>query len=1133
VIRRPDIQLDTPDAAQIVQEVLRRRLGYVPEWQPSEQSADAALVWVFAHYLQTVLQRLQQTPDKNKLAFLDLLGLSLVPAAAARAPIVFQLAADIPDSLAPANTQVAAPPPPGSNAQIVFETEHAVGLAAAQLQEVVSLWPGRDQYLDHTAAFLAGEPFQLFRKPLLHNTPHHLYIAHNTLLALSGSAQVEVEMELTRPGSEPLRLLWHYWDGKVWRGFKSARPACSEKEAEYADSTAGLTRSGRFVLEADCAESTKTMVNGSEAFWIRAQLDEPLLPDPATALPLIDNLRLSTLIKVPLQARLVAEIHSNTVFAQDAISSRLHGTITNEAGQALNNIRVKITSPDDANFVQKVVNASNGAYDSGSIAAQPTYEMQAAFLNLEASTRLGNLELNRDFGVDLTFQVVGLDPEQAFADGTQLDVTKPFYPFGQQPQPGATFYFSQAAVFSKPGARVQIYIARTESPLDAFDITTTAATTRTTLPHLIAWEYWNSQRWVTMFQSSSTEPARDLDTTGIVELTVPPDMAPTLVNEQEGLWMRARLVSGGFGFKTTIPTNAGRNTTNNFTFVITQPPALAAFRMGYSWRHGPFHPEQVLTYNDFQYEDRTYEAIWPGNTFAPFTYVRDVTPALYLGFNKKLPVAQIGLYVDIVEQRGEASGPALVWEYHDGANWRELAAADETQQLRLPGIVTFIAAEDSQPLARFGTARHWVRGRLKEDGPPGEPTLHGIFTNAVWAAQRQTLNDVVLGTSSGLPNQVLRFSQIPVLAGERLEVQELSGKRANVEWRLVARELAPTNANIIHDLEALLGREDVQTEIIQGDLRLRRDRNKQVVEVWVRWREQPHLLRSGPDDRHYVLDRARGLVFFGNGEQGRIPPPGSPLLIKQYRTGGGLAGNVAARTITQLLGALSGVQAVFNPRAAEGGADGETLVSFRERGPQAIRHRGRAITPADYEVLAHEASPAVAMARAIPTRNASGRPMPGWITLLIIPRSEERRPWPSFGLRQQVSNYLAERAPAGLTAAHQIYVTGPDYLPVDVAATLAPREASEAGAVEARVRQALEVFLHPLRGGPTGDGWELGRHLYLSDVAAVLERIPGVDYVEELGLSVNGTLQGERVTITAERMVTAGQIRLTLQTAEG
>jgi hypothetical protein len=541
----------------------------------------------------------------------------------------------------------------------------------------------------------------------------------------------------------------------------------------------------------------------------------------------------------------------------------------------------------------------------------------------------------------------------------------------------------------------------------------------------------------------------------------------------------------------------------------------------------------VLTYNDFQYEDHTYEAIWPGNTFAPFTYVRDITPALYLGFNKKLPVAQIGLYVDIVEQRGVTSGPALVWEAYDGAGWRELAAADETRHLRVPGMVTFIAAEDSQPLARFGTARHWVRGRLKEDGPPGEPTINSIFTNAVWAAQRQTLNDVVLGTSSGLPNQVLRFSQIPVLTGERLEVQELSGRRANVEWRLLARELAPNNANIIQDLEVLLGREDVQTEIIQGDLRLRRDRNKQVVEVWARWQEQPHLLRSGPDDRHYVMDRARGLVFFGNGEQGRIPPPGSPLLVKQYRAGGGRAGNVPTRTITQLLGALSGVQAVLNPRAAEGGADGETLESFRVRGPQAIRHRGRAITPADYEALAHEASPAVAIARAIPTRNANGRPMPGCITLLILPQSEERRPWPSFGLRQQVSNYLAERAPAGLAAAHQIYVTGPDYLPIDVTATLAPREASEAGAVEARARQALEIFLHPLRGGPTGHGWELDRHLYLSDVAAVLERVPGVDYVEELALSVTGILQGEQVTITAERMMMAGQIRLTLKTAEG
>jgi uncharacterized phage protein gp47/JayE len=1128
MIFRPTIELDARDAERVFQEALARRTGYVPEWQPAEKSADAAIARIFARYLYAIIQRLNQAPEKNKLAFLDLLGLGLAPAQAARAPIVFQVAPDGPDSQAPANTQIAAPPPPGSSAQIVFETERAVGLAAAQLKEVVSLWPGRDQYLNHSATFLAGQSFQLFRLPLLVNTPHALYLAHDRLLALAGNAKVEVEVELTQASDEHLDLLWQYWDGKVWRGFKSARPACSEKEAEYADSTSGLRRSGRFVLESDCAESAKTAVNGINAFWIRAELDEPLLPDPAKALPRVESMRLSTLISQPLKATLTPMILNDVSFATDPQSSRLHGKATNEAGQALKNVSVKITSPDDPNFQQKNVGTNNsGAYDSATLASQPNYDVQVAFLNLEANGKLRNLGLNRDLEVNLTFNVIGLDPDPAFADGTKLDVTNPFFPFGQQPQPGSTFYFSQEEIFSKPGAQVQIYVARTLSPQD--EVTITAPTP---LAHRIDWEYWNGRRWVTIFQSENTDPpssppSKDLNVTEIIEFTVPPDMERVSVNDQEGFWMRARLVSGGFGFKKDVSFNG-----NTFSYIISQPPALAAFRLGYTWRDGPFHPERVLAHNDFHYEDRTYEATWPGVTFFPFTYIGDVTPTLYLGFDRRLPVAQIGLFLDIVERRGETRGPAMVWEYYDGSRWRELSVEDETRALRLPGILAFIAAEDSRPLARFGAERHWVRGRLKEDGPPGEPTVKGVYLNTVWASQRQTFNDTPLGASSGLPNQVFSFTQIPVLAGERIEVQELSGARANVEWRILAQEFLKDDPRMIRDIEEMLSREGIQTEIIRGDLRLRRDRNKTVIEVWVRWAEQPHFFRSGPADRHYVIDRARGRVFFGDGEQGRIPPPGAPVLARLHRAGGGLAGNVAAGIIKQLLGSLAGVQSVSNPKAAEGGADGETIESFSERGPRTLRHRGRATAPADYETMAREASPAVAVVRAIPTRNTAGRTVPGWITLIIIPKSEDRRPWPSFGLRQHVRQYIAERAPGDLAAADQIYIVGPDYLPVDVQVTVAPRDPAEAGAVEQRARRAIEEFLHPLRGGPEGRGWELGRDLFLSDVAAVLERVPGVDYVEELTMSVSGNLQGERVSIPEERIVVAGEIRLKLKAAE-
>jgi baseplate J-like protein len=1131
VIGKPIALLDDRDAEQIARDLLARRLGYVSNWTPKRKGTDAAIAGIAARYLYAVIQRLNQSPEKNKLAFFDLLGLSLVPAQAARAPIVFQLNPDGPDATAVKGTQVAAPPPPGSSEQIVFETERTTGLAAGQLKQVVSLWPGRDQYIDHSSDFLNGRQFQLFRKPMLDDTPHAIYLAHDKLLALAGVATVVVEFELTQTSSEPLTVIWQYWDGKVWRPFKFVRPACSLKEAEHADGTAGLTTNGKFILESDCAESKKTSVNNVEAFWIRGQLIEPLPPDPSKALPMVEMIRLGTIIRQGLKANLVAEPVADdrllpTPPRTEAIEFK--GRVTNEAGAPLDGLQVRISSPSNPSFPeQSVPTYTDGEYDSLELGHEDDYEIRVSFLNLEGVSRRSTPDPNRTIELDLTFNVSGIEPEQAFADATKLDLTKPFYPFGQQPQPGSVFYFSSEEIFSKPGAKMQIYVARTITPLDSFDIP--SGQERKDLDHLIGWEYWNGRRWASLMHSTNFPDAK----ADIIDFPeVPRDMVKTKVNEQEGYWMRARLISGGYGFTAEVPTNAAA-APNRFKFAITQPPSLAAFRIGYTWASPPEHAERVLTFNDFQYEDHTFEAKWPGETFLPFKSVADVTPAVYLGFDKKLPVDNIGIYFDVVEQQGETKGPALLWEYFNGSAWEELSVEDETRNFRVPGILSFIAAEDSQPLPRFGSELHFIRGRLKEDGPFGEPPINGIFANAVWASQQRTLNDAFLGLSNGMANQVMRFAQIPVLAGERIEVRELSGARANVEWRILALQVTNNDPNVIREFEEMLAREGSQLEFTRGELRLRRDKNKKVTEVWVHWIEQPHFFDSGPEDRHYVIDRARGLVFFGDGNKGKIPPPQAQVVSRQHRSGGGLAGNVAAAGIKQLLGGIPGVQKIFNPRAAEGGADAETIERCSLRAPLTIRHRGRAISPPDYETLAREASPAVAFVRAIPTRNASGRPLPGWVTVLIIPQSEDPRPWPSFGLRQHILKYIEERAPADLVGSGQIYITGPAYLPIDVTATVSPTDPAEAGTVEKAARQALEDFFHPLRGGPDHRGWDLGRNVYMSDVAAVLERVKGVDYVKELTLFVQGNLQGEQVPVADDRVVVAGVIRLKLESAEG
>ena len=76
--------------------------------QPTGVSA--ALVGVFARLAEIAIERLNQVPQKNLLAFLGPAGRGAAAAEPARVPVTFSLAAgSIVDAKVPAGTQVAAP----------------------------------------------------------------------------------------------------------------------------------------------------------------------------------------------------------------------------------------------------------------------------------------------------------------------------------------------------------------------------------------------------------------------------------------------------------------------------------------------------------------------------------------------------------------------------------------------------------------------------------------------------------------------------------------------------------------------------------------------------------------------------------------------------------------------------------------------------------------------------------------------------------------------------------------------------------------------------------------------------------------------------------------------------------------
>ena len=1229
---------DPRDARQIMALLLERWPAYLPDWVARDKSPAQTLAQIFSRYMEVLIGRLNQAPDKNLLAFLDMLGIELIPARSARAPVVFQASSKNEDGRVEAATRLGAQVA-GKSDSVLFETERAVGVAAARLVELRTVIPAQDVHADHSTECIGMREFRLFSsgKPV----PHELYIAHDTLFAFTGKPTLQLGFELASAGSRPIDIAWEYWDGQVWRLFSLCE-----------DGTRGLTRSGTLTLSAQCGRSAKTKVYGIDAYWIRGCASQPLPPDSTRQFPTVDQIGLKSFIESKTEATANPGSNDTVLLPDQAFAEGLELDTTKEFypfGRApdrdsafyFNNEEIfgkpgakvtvrlhrAITPEDEADkegyrvdhdvehaydvLVAALKEAAQGVYDAAEM-----FNACLALLNKQKIDLIplgsaiatfpnkgvyANLPLGRDkaehlYGkAEAVVQALGAVQLPEVPQNPTQQVRECYKKYRDVAKDAAVHLRN---ILSSDGGAIGL------ATLGPYPAAKQLGTEDAKLdPPRLVWEYWDGRRWKTLVPPSPglignlgiedlNKPPPEIQ----IQFVVPKDMTLTRVAGVEARWVRVRIATGSFNRLRLVSWyDAEAGKINFYTLIEPRPPALDLFSLSYVYRStdsadqsggsggaSALPPEHCLTCNDFRYGVQSQAVRWPGRFFTPFGPMADQTPTLYFGFDRPLPQDSISLYLDIEEEKTPA--PELVWEVWDGQDWQEVTVEDETAGLRRSGIVSFLPPKPAQrqalsilragggcitlddplhsalfrpgdevvvregrneematvlaselgelllqvPLSgtysggtvaqaglpRFGTPRDWLRARLRTHGEPNKSLIRGVHLNAAWAVQRQTVENETLGSGIGQPSQTVFFSQSPILPGEQIVVRELSGARAAVEESILREELRAQGYD-------------------EADMRTVADpESGRVKEVWVRWRARPHLFFSGPDDRHYMLERARGRVIFGDGLQGRIPPVGANnILATRYRTGGGLVGNVGAGAITQLLGFAPGVRSVTNPSAADGGADGEPMTEVRWRGPRTLRHRGRNVSASDYETLAREASPGVAAVRVLPATAPNGRPAPGWVTLIIVPQSQDARPQPSYELRRQVHAHLADRAPATV-ASCRIGVIGPTYLPVGIAATIAVRDVGEAAVVLRRVKQALERFLHPLTGGPDQCGWSFGRDVYLSDVAAVVEPLSGVDYASRLELLLDDIPQGDRLEVPPDRMVVAGTLEIRAVTSE-
>lgn len=1014
-------KIDQRTYEEIVQQTEKLVEQYT-DWKPApEDKTDAgrALIRIFGRMVKLVSDRLNQVPEKNFLAFLDLIGGELKPPQPAKVPLTFYLAQGSPgDGLVPAHTQVSAPPAEGTDEEIVFETDRELVVTTTQLQAVFVREPSQDKYAERTLEATGEEDAAYFAFAGDRPIPHSLYITCPEIFALSELKEIKLIITTDSASQfQNLPLNWSYWNGFQWQ--ESPTPSLSQKNNQCTITFTNLPI------------PTPSEIQGKVGRWLQA----------------------------------------------------------------------------------KLTNIS---------------------LNLPQVTKIqGSLNVKQS----------SLIPENCLFNSTSIDLSKDFYPFGEQPETNDTFYIALHDTFIKPNTIITIDIQLSYKPVNINNLK-------------VNWEIGNGQIWQEI--TNENNQLRWIENSSAIQFTEQniiqaklqfPNAEnipfPSTVNSETRYWIRARITQGHYGkaaderkypiyddlavlreeikkgtseikvdsldlFKVgdtirLLPNTGGFPEENQITkitqtdnkltlksgilntildvgtrimrkLIITEtipatydPPIIKSLKLTYDFTI----TENAVYFaaNDFTYSQPTsfstklkrkaasgdkllflgevkgltvgefltinsenyqIETINPESNqviltsiiqqdvasnidvnryFTPFTPSVDRESTLYLGFDKSFENKTVTLYAQVEppfpdELSANITTETFITETANPGdttlNLADVTGWENGDRLEIQNPLN-AKQYNNYTISDINNNQVTINQSLQQSYNTGNLVIHPKQPELVWEYSSD------LGWQPlGVHDETQSFYQrglIKFIAPADFSKRETFGKQLywlRVRWQggnfWVKPRLRRLLTNTIWAVQAISLREEIlgssnhdpnqifvanntpilmgqQLEVQEGEipevepdrLKVIRDDLGEIESVWVLWQEVPDFYASSASDRHYILDRQTGEIRFGNGQAGMIPPSGrNNIRLSFYRTGGGKQGNVTSQTISQLKTTIPYIDRVINLEAAAGGAQQETLDRLKERVPKQLRHRDRAVTFEDIADLAYEASTDVARVKVVP-----------------------------------------------------------------------------------------------------------------------------------------------------------------------
>lgn len=254
----PSPKLDDREYQDIVDEALSLIPRYAPEWtnhNPSDPGI--TLIELAAWMTDLILYRLNRVPEKNYIAFLNLLGIKLKPPRAAQALIRFNLVDGASRQRIAKGTQITTPEGTEEDT-VTFETSRDLIITDVVLDRVFSYF--NETYSDNTP-FIDGsrtKAFEVFGGA--DRVERYLYLSDPRFSNVGDAALLRVFLGCPETGARDLAriLAWEYWSGDRWKPMLAAPIEVDRGEICFFGP-----------LEFDELE-----VDGIEGLWLRGRLDE-------------------------------------------------------------------------------------------------------------------------------------------------------------------------------------------------------------------------------------------------------------------------------------------------------------------------------------------------------------------------------------------------------------------------------------------------------------------------------------------------------------------------------------------------------------------------------------------------------------------------------------------------------------------------------------------------------------------------------------------------------------------------------------------------------------------------------------------------------------------------------------------